>query len=198
MTNTSISRIPLFPTIVYQIDLPPDHYTKLVQLCASLKYRRTEDDSRYMCGVYNNPDFKPFFEWVNSVIAELFDEIYCEPYCDPVEVCASWMNRSVRGECTNDHKHPWSIISGVVYLTGENGFTTFVDDNPYDSVGAMCVSKRHQITQEVPLMLGKMLLFPSQMRHYATENESDVVRHTLSFNTMPRRLNRDDTVQFNS
>lgn len=198
MTNTSISRIPIFPTTVYQIEIPTEHYANLIQLCTTLKWRRTEDNSRSMCGIFNNTDFHPFFEWVNGVIAELFDEIYCEPFADGLEICAAWVNRSERSECTNQHKHPWSMISGIVYLTGEDGFTTFVQNNPYDPTPVTCISRRYQYTQSVPILKGSMLLFPSQVDHYVTDNESDVPRHTLSFNTMPRNVNRDDTVQFNS
>jgi len=196
--STSIRRIPIFPTVVYEIDLPPEHYNKLVELCPKLDYKRTEDNSRSLCGVYKNPEFQSFFEWVNSVLKGLMNELYNDPYCDPLEVCASWVNRSEKTERTHEHVHPWSIISGIVYLTGEDGFTTFVKKNPYDSIREMPLSRLDGQPEQVPLLLGKMLLFPSTISHFVTENECDVVRYTLSFNTMPPRLNRSETVQFNN
>lgn len=181
---------------MYQFQLPPDLYGGLVSQLPALEWRRTADDTRSMCGVRDNVAFAPLIEWIDARIADVFDEIYSEPTTDALHVCAAWVNRSERGEYTAHHSHPWSTISGIIYLTGDNGNTTFMQNNAYDSKHYMMIDRKHTEVTECPIANGTMVMFPSALEHLVPQNESDTVRHTLSWNALPRKLNWDETVQF--
>ena len=114
----------------------------------------------------------------------MYNDIYEEPYAQGLQVSDAWLNRSETGDETLLHTHPWSIISGVLYITGDDGSTVFVQNNPYDTVNQMSMPKRYHIKQECPIANGTMIMFPSTLQHFVPVNRSREASH-LSFNTMP-------------
>ena len=109
-----------------------------------------------------------------------------------IYVTQSWVNRSATGEFHPRHRHPNSIISGVLFL----------DDNSDQSLPAI---RFHRGSDMFPLVLkfeeltdfnarskefdpdeGMLVLFPSLLEHEVDKNLSDRVRSSLSFNTFVR------------
>ena len=109
-----------------------------------------------------------------------------------IYVTQSWVNRSATGEFHPRHRHPNSIISGVLFL----------DDNSDQSLPAI---RFHRGSDMFPLVLkfeeltdfnarskefdpdeGMLVLFPSLLEHEVDKNSSDRVRSSLSFNTFVR------------
>ena len=184
----SLVQIPILPTTVYQRQVPTNLYVDLVHHCQDITWGRTQDESRSLSIVRDKPAFVPIIDWINSCVADVFNEVYTDPVAQGLEVSDIWLNRAERGEETHYHNHPWSIISGVVYITGNDGDTTFVHKNPYDTINEMPMSRKYQTSQEIPTGNGTIVMFPSTLHHYVPPNNADVVRHTLSFNTMPTSI----------
>lgn len=109
-----------------------------------------------------------------------------------IYITQSWLNRSETGDFHPRHRHPNSIISGVLFL----------DDNSDHSLPAI---RFHRSTDMFPLSLGfaeltdfnaeskefdpdegVLMLFPSLLEHDVGKNRSERSRSSLSFNTFVR------------
>lgn len=109
-----------------------------------------------------------------------------------IYITQSWVNRSATDEFHPRHRHPNSIISGVLFL----------DDNSDKSLPAI---RFHRGADMFPLALGfeeltdfnadsmefdpdegMLVLFPSLLEHEVEKNQSKRTRSSLSFNTFVR------------
>lgn len=109
-----------------------------------------------------------------------------------VHVTQSWVNRAGPGQFHARHRHPNSIVSGVLFL----------DDDPDEALPPIAF---HRPQEPFPLQLdyrdldelnasartfpverGRLILFPSLLEHDVGPNETDRTRSTLSFNTFVR------------
>ncbi|RLA23614.1 MAG: hypothetical protein DRQ63_11555 [Gammaproteobacteria bacterium] len=109
-----------------------------------------------------------------------------------IYITQSWVNRSKPGEFHPKHKHPNSVISGVM----------FFDEN---KDGSLPPIRFHRTLEMFPLefefdnlnesnagcrsfetVQGGLILFPSLLEHDVAKNESDRVRTSISFNTYVR------------
>ncbi len=109
-----------------------------------------------------------------------------------IYVTQSWANQTAPGQFHPKHKHPNSVISGVM----------FIDENTDRSLPAI---RFHRTTEMLPLefgfdslnefnascrlfesVQGQLMLFPSLLEHDVEMNRSGTVRTSLSFNTWVR------------
>lgn len=113
-----------------------------------------------------------------------------------VYVSDSWLLNCFTENISNRHYHPFSWLSGVLYLTGNNepddGQIIFYDplhvikSNPFafksnnESFTYSCAS------WSISPQAGKLLLFPSFLEHKVEANKKDCVRRSLSFNIWVR------------
>ena len=109
-----------------------------------------------------------------------------------IYITQSWVNRSAPGEFHPRHKHPNSIVSGVLFL----------DDNadadlppiqfhrtspifPLD-LGFESLNESNATGREFDPEPGMLMLFPSLLEHEVGRNDSTRIRKSLSFNTFVR------------
>jgi len=113
---------------------------------------------------------------------------------DDVEIyiTQSWANRAGPNEFHPRHKHPNSVISGVMYLDDNSDeklppirfhrtLELFPLDFVYDELNEFNATCREIYPQQ-----GMLVLFPSLLEHDVGKNESNRVRTSLSFNTYVR------------
>jgi len=111
-----------------------------------------------------------------------------------IYITQSWVNSSDGNQFHPKHKHPNSVISGVIFL----------DDNTDESLPPI---RFHRSMEMFPLnfsfdglnefnascrefhpVRGMLMLFPSLLEHDVDKNASDRVRTSLSFNTYVRGI----------
>lgn len=111
-----------------------------------------------------------------------------------IYITQSWVNRSEPGQFHPKHKHPNSIISGVIFLDDNTGerlppirFHRTVEmlslDFDFDDLNEFNASCRLFEPEQ-----GMLILFPSLLEHDVEKNESDRVRTSISFNTYVRGI----------
>lgn len=103
-----------------------------------------------------------------------------------IYITQSWLTISKPEEGHHLHRHPNSIYSGVLYLTGEHTQTRF--HSPTKLMQQVCFDKdKHTPYLEEILTVtasqGNLIIFPSQLAHDVLPNPSNKLRTTLSFNT---------------
>jgi uncharacterized protein (TIGR02466 family) len=130
-------------------------------------------------------------------------------YSSPVEIVTSWINKHKRNGYCQQHIHSNAIISGVVFIhTPDNsGLFIFKRQQPIThKLFTMQIelqknsNTQYNTDQFVIKPISKsILLFPSSIPHYVTENETNDERVTLAFNVAPLGTignNEQNTVTF--
>ena len=121
-------------------------------------------------------------------------KIYVEQVIVPKEeldfyITQSWLNITKPGEYHQDHCHANSIISGVFYISTEEGDKiTFQDPNSKIKKLISFEDKEHiiwnSINYSVHSITNELILFPSWLDHGVEVNEKATTdRISLSFNT---------------
>lgn len=98
-----------------------------------------------------------------------------------IDIKESWLTNTVKGEHTVPHNHGGFDISGVYYFltNGNDGDIHFV--NPSPIIDSSKFISNTQYIRYSP-QIGKILLFPSWLTHFVSENETNSQRISLSFN----------------
>lgn len=110
-----------------------------------------------------------------------------------LDITDSWYRETQPHQNHPIHNHPNSLISGVVYLNvpKDSGHHSRLNFETRHFIFKGFEFQYHQNTNKynakmtyVPVETGDIILFPSWMDHYVTENESAIEsRKIISFNT---------------
>ena len=111
-----------------------------------------------------------------------------------IYITQSWINNANPDQFHPKHKHPNSIISGVMYLDDNTDeslppirfyktLDMFPLDFKFDGLNEFNASCR-----EFDLAQGTLMLFPSLLEHDVAKNTSDRMRTSISFNIYVRGL----------
>lgn len=109
-----------------------------------------------------------------------------------IYITQSWANTAKTNQFHPKHKHPNSIISGVIFVTGKggDGLPPLRFHRTHDLIPlAFQYEELNDLNSECkwfePIQ-GKLILFPSLVEHDVEKNTSDKDRTTISFNTFAR------------
>jgi uncharacterized protein (TIGR02466 family) len=116
---------------------------------------------------------------------------------DEYRLGQSWLSYKQPGQHHTMHSHPNSLISGVFYFGEPSEKTpaikfhkTTVGLNVATMSPSTVSDKRNlpfaQETFSVEFTPGLLVLFPSYLYHSVPKNETDKVRASLAFNTVPK------------
>lgn len=109
-----------------------------------------------------------------------------------IYITQAWANKAKTNEFHPKHKHPNSIISGVLFVNGSEGdglpplrFHRCNDLFPFDFAFEELNDFNSGCKWFAPVQ-GRLILFPSTLEHDVEKNETDIERISLSFNTFVR------------
>ena len=106
-----------------------------------------------------------------------------------LRITQSWVNNSKKGDSHHEHVHPNSILSGVWYpfLNDKLPPLELYNKNTRDIELQLVESNQYNSTlfKVNRIKSGGLILFPSNIPHGVSPNESDEERISLSFNTWP-------------
>lgn len=128
---------------------------------------------------------KELFEEVSSA----FDQVKNKYYHDSLqlEITECWATVTGKFRKHHYHNHPNSIVSAVLYLTDHPESTTnfYVKNHWCWTEDVLTIGKNTQLHNIIKVTpeVGKLVIFPSNLFHNTTANNSNKVRYTLSFNT---------------
>tara|TARA_B100001996_G_scaffold367724_1_gene339630 strand:- start:404 stop:1027 length:624 start_codon:yes stop_codon:yes gene_type:complete len=199
--------IGILPTLIYEKELPPEIFSQLLSLCNTIDWDSAET---YAGGssstdvlqfpqqdnILSQPSLFKWKRWAEEQLDFISEHAIKDNYSSNVKINAAWMNRYTTGDYNRSHSHPWSLYSGVVFLTGDADNMVFIQPNAYNEE-VLKVSNAHDMYQ-YPAINGKMVVFPSSLKHFVMENQNDTIRYTLAFNAMPSKVSDGHTVQFNN
>lgn len=113
-------------------------------------------------------------------------------YCDALDISLCWFNHAPArtGFGHPLHRHPMSYVSAVYYLT--EGAPTYFEDpctpRVTDTLDVWMhdfMDRPEGINEKVDAAPGKLIIFPSWLKHYSGRQMEDFDRWTVSFNAFP-------------
>tara|TARA_A100001391_G_scaffold194728_1_gene171272 strand:+ start:56 stop:694 length:639 start_codon:yes stop_codon:yes gene_type:complete len=137
------------------------------------------------------PKLRKFFEscittYVEKVI--IGDEFNQEEL--DFQITQSWVNLTQTGQSHHTHTHANSFISGVFYIKANSSLDniTFINDITCSQALAFDAKKYNQFNSSIwslPVLPGRLILFPSYLPHRVDTTKGSDDRISLSFNVFP-------------
>jgi len=124
---------------------------------------------------------------LNKYIDIFLKDIWLEKEAELV-ITSSWFNINPKHTIHHEHRHPNSILSGVLYLNTDEKSGDFVmyNSKAYSrqvSSFAFGSNKFVEKTKNYCPKLYDLVIFPSDLKHSVLPNASNYDRMSLSFNT---------------
>ena len=134
--------------------------------------------------------YQKIVNWFNNCIDEVKTLHNYE--CERLSITQMWSNKSTYRCWHHGHKHQYSTVSGIFYVTESNAHTWFsvIDhwktvSQPFMPVDRLDLGDS-QVIAKIKTSPGKLVLFPSHLYHSVDEHMiEDHPRYSLSFNTFP-------------
>lgn len=181
----------LFPTAVGIYNLGRDLTKKEKDLLLNLEdgpnMGNTTSKDRFILRNSILADLKEFFQ--NS-LNHYFKEVIAPSKEAELYITQSWVNYTKKGQWHHAHEHPNSIISGVFYIQSDELDKIYFENNQYRQI--IFPTQNFNVFNSRSWWLeatqGRLLLFPSSLRHNVNTVETDHTRVSLSFNTFAKGM----------
>ena len=135
--------------------------------------------------LHTRPAFAEFVKLVEMAARGVARFLQVDQY--PMTITGCWANINPRGAYHPTHHHPNNYLSGVYYVAIPEPGSRIVFQDPRPS---MIMPKPRQYTRmtangaDAQSQEGRMLLFPSWLKHSVPSNEGQSERISISFNLM--------------
>jgi uncharacterized protein (TIGR02466 family) len=135
--------------------------------------------------LHTRPEFAEFARLIEIAAGSVAQFLQLEQY--PMMITGCWANINPPGSYHPTHNHPNNYLSGVYYVAVPERGPELVFQDPRPISIMPWSGKLNRITanaaaeQAVP---GRMVIFPSWLRHHVPSNEDAHERISISFNLM--------------
>jgi len=107
---------------------------------------------------------------------------------DKIVISQSWANRTEESGSHQDHAHPFSIVSGVLYLDDNPDNLNFAMNTSFQEIPCYLYRKQHYATIKDLVgddsnLKNHLLLILSNVGHRVLPTKTTTVRRTIAFNT---------------
>ena len=147
-----------------------------------LRYNRQSKDSF----ILDKPEMSRVRQFIEFKLKEFTSKVMGSD--DEMVITQSWLNRNRKGASHHEHKHPNSMFSGVWYpQINESSAPIQFKRGEQRDVG-FHIKEYNMFNSQtflLPMKMGELILFPSNLMHSVPPNRSDEERISLSFNTWP-------------
>jgi len=149
--------------------------------------------------VLEMPEFSILKEQVMLSLQDYFYDILSIKKQTEIYITESWLNKSLRDQMHHRHWHPNSVYSGIVILQAnkDTGLLNFITGQyqtlEYEIETPNLFNAKTMSFCPEP---GTILIFPSNLEHLVTPNESNLSRISLSFNTFFRGIVNNNPISY--
>lgn len=140
--------------------------------------------------ILRHESMKNLRKFIEECVNQYFNEIVSPVKETSLYITQSWVNYSKKGQWHHSHEHPNSILSGVFYVQSDANDKIFFEKNHYEQI-AFPTEKFNLYNSKtwwLEATQGRLVLFPSSLRHSVNMIETDHTRVSLSFNTFAKGL----------
>lgn len=182
-----MNKIALPRDFIYEFSLDKEMVSNYLNLCLSsnLKFQKAsaQETNEYAYPIpYDESLLNQLTKYVNEV-----GQIYFQNSI--LKICDIWLTKTDLLQVSRLHDHCGSIFSGLVYLHDndvETIFTVpdyFIEKN-YSMLGIVAKSNFETYLKIKP-EIGKLIIWPSYIKHKVSTNKTKQSRYTLAFNAYP-------------
>lgn len=179
-----MNKVPVFTDWLYEWDVPSDVLEIAVSHAKNATYYSGVKNETSYPEQFFGDEFDPVRDWVDARLHDIKLDLDLE--CEFLKSTVFWTTKSERGQWHHTHKHGFSVVSGILYLTPSGSQTWFsresVWSNDYTSI-AIHNEEKSSLLFKRQTEVGKAIFFPSGLYHSVTEHDRSEPRHTLSFNS---------------
>ena len=130
-------------------------------------------------------------------VSTVWRETLCASVSAELTISTSWFNRTQQGQGHHRHWHTNSLVSAVVYFSDQPAAITFVNDRyPQIEYDQHSAPAWNSATWRIEPCRGDILIFPSWLQHQVETVNSTTARYTLSFNTWPSGIIKQDSYSY--
>jgi len=180
---------PIYHAIVEDFDNIQAEFQTIIE-SIDFKHNDTWDDDthllsdpRFATSLTLSHNLKSFEAELDKHIKKYAKSINLVRNTDTYEIAQSWLTLTKQGQFAHRHSHGYSDISGVYYVKTNGDDGDFWAENPMQQLFETSYFYSH-----VPERLfykpyiGRLMLFPSWMKHGVNKNLTDNERISFSFN----------------
>lgn len=187
--------IPMFPTLVWKVQLDPQLHKKIDAQVLAFLARSRDPLSPLAPGngwqsiqtLHTLEEFRDLVSCVHRVVAGILH--FLKVGYDAFEISACWATVLATGASHRVHHHPNNYLSAVYYLRTHPGANTINFHDPRSQTRVIqppVVNLTADNTDQVVVRVrnGTLLAFPSYLQHSVDANASEEERISISFNIM--------------
>jgi|TARA_B100000085_G_scaffold121014_1_gene110279 uncharacterized protein (TIGR02466 family) len=164
----------------------------LKKVCAQMKWNEDTWETGYKSGASKDTHV---LHTMDRSVLKYFEDLFNEcvrsylGYQNFIQITTSWFTKTYPGGFAAEHVHTNSWYSAVLYFDEYNDDSSKLKlvETPspilplYDEYNIFNAG-----AYMVPPQKGLMVMFPSEVRHLVTPNNSDQTRYSIAFNMMPK------------
>jgi len=184
--------ISLFPTAVGMFhlgrDLTESEKGALLDLEMKPNMGNTTSADRF---ILRKEELKDLRAFIQTSIDTYFQEVVAPSKDVNLYITQSWVNYSKPGQWHHAHEHPNSFLSGVFYVQTDNSKDRiYFEKNHYDQISFPTdnFNLYNSKTWWLEATQGRLVIFPSSLRHSVNVVQAEQTRVSLSFNTFAKGL----------
>jgi uncharacterized protein (TIGR02466 family) len=182
----------LFPTPLWVVDVAPQaaepfNAMLVAQIEKIVSRPKVPSGSNWQTphDLHLRPEFAELVQLIEKAARGVARYLEMEQF--PMMITGCWANINPPGSYHPTHNHPNNFLSGVYYVAvpSNGSHLAFHDPRPISIMPrpakAGRVTSNSWVQATVP---GRMVLFPSWLRHFVPSNEGDSERVSIAFNLM--------------
>ena len=176
----------IFPTplLIVPYEQPID---KELSYLKTISYRKQQQNGNFRSDdsyLLRNEEFKNIKNFLKESMDKFTTNVLNTKQRLVITQC--WANRNPKGSQHQEHVHPNSIISGVMYFQINEKLPPISFTKDRQDGMKLNPEKYNHMNSEtfmLPCKPGELILFPSSLRHSVPTNHGEEDRISVSFNT---------------
>tara|TARA_Y100001973_G_C5144396_1_gene304643 strand:- start:69 stop:905 length:837 start_codon:yes stop_codon:yes gene_type:complete len=178
----------LFPVPVMICSCPfkYDEELKMIRKepCSKKERRSISNSKSDNTFILNHPELERIRSWIETKIKIFTKDTL--GYKNDLFITQSWLNKNKKNEHHHNHNHPNSIVSGIWYPHIHEKLPPIEFRAEHEKEIQPAREKFNIYNSgsfSIPMKMGELVLFPSNLKHSVPMNIFDEERISLSFNT---------------
>jgi len=110
-----VNKVPVFTDWLYEWDVPTDVLDIALQYAQGATYHTSVKNRTSYPEQFFGDDFDPVRNWVDDRLQDIKLDLDLE--CEFLKSTVFWTTKSEIGQWHHTHKHGFSVVSGIIYLT---------------------------------------------------------------------------------
>lgn len=183
----------LFPTGVYKTNIYIGEKEK--NFIKNLEYYRihlNNGDSSVNTRVLHEPELKKLSDEIQKHADNFFKKVLCVKDDVTLEIQNSWVMKHHKGDYAQKHRHANSLFSCALYLNVDKNSGKIYFERPQQTINEMFLFEYtdynyyNSMTWYFEPEVGDLFIFPSDLYHFTSTNDSNIDRYCLALNLFPK------------